>query len=366
MRPKPRVIAMSRSQTTLTAVLLTLATLTGCDQVTDLLEQGAEVAAEAANDAANGAANAAADAAGAALSEDDKLGMKLSGYIDCINGPSSSVLDSASRYFQWVDREKGLTGKERNVYGLYDHDLHTTCVEGIAKSNDADPDDPELEKAATAWLDAYKAVQPLIHDAYGYYDEEDYKDDDFAKGKEMHDGLVKAFDAFREADLALRNVVAAKNDALQERRLAQLEKDEGRKLRFQQANLMAKAKVLMAATEAPSFEALDLPKLEKALEAYSAALDETEKYVKANEAEADTVMMFDSFVSEAGDFRKTAKELMRRKRDNKGFSKSELRKIGTSAGWMVDGSPDKLNRDYNDLVNRSNGLSWTRYNPAGG
>lgn len=352
---------MSRSHTTLTAALLTLATLTGCDQVTDLIEKGAD-AVEAANDAANSAAGAVANAD---LSEDDKLGMKLGGYIDCINGPSGRVLDSASRYAQWVDLEKGLTGKEKNVYGLYDHELDTSCIEGITKSNDADPDDPELEKAATAWADAYKTVQPLIHDAYGYYDEDDYKDDAFAKGKEMHDGLVKGFDAFREADLKLRQMVAAKNDALQGRRLAQLEKDEGRKLRFQQANIMDKAKKLMAATDAPSLEELDLEALDGALKAYSDAVDEAEKYVKANEAEADTVMMFDSFVSEAGDFRKTAKELMRRKRDNKPFSKSELRQIGTSSGWMVDGSPDKVSRDYNDLVNRSNGLNWMRYSPTG-
>lgn len=334
------------------ALLLCALVLGGCDKVTELLEQGAEAVGEAGNAAAT-----------ANLSEDDKLGMKLQGYIDCINGPSSRILDAADRYASWVDIEKGVTGEERNVYGLYDHELDTNCVEGITTANDAEPDDPEMEKVATTWVEAYKAVTPLIHDAHEYYDQEDYKDDAFAKGKEMHDGLAKAISAFQEADQALRRMVGDKNDALQARRLEQLEKEEGRKLRFQQANVMAQAKVLMAAGDAASFEDIDLERLEEALSSYDKALEEASKYAKDNAAEADTVMMYDSFLDTANDFLKASKELMRRKRDNKPYDKSELSRLGTSAGWMVEGSPDKVSRAYNDLVNRSNGLNWMNYNP---
>ncbi len=333
-------------------LLCALALGGGCDKVTELLEKGAEAVGEASN--AGSTAN---------LSEDDKLGMKLQGYIDCINGPSARVLDAADRYASWVDIEQGVTGEESNVYGIYDHELDQTCLDGLGSSNDAEPEDADLETAATAWADAYKAVQPLIHDAHDYYDREDYKDDKFAKGKEMHDGLAKAIGAFQDADQALRKMVGQKNDDLQERRLEQLEKDEGRKLKFQQANVMAKAKALMNAGDAHTLEALDLKRLDETLTAYDAALEEADKYVKANTAEADTVLLFDSFIDTAEDFLKAAKEMMRRKRDNKAYDKTELSRLGTSAGWMVEGSPDKLSRAYNDLVNRSNGLNWMNYNP---
>jgi hypothetical protein len=326
--------------------------LAGCDQVTDLLEKGAEAVGEASNTAAT-----------ANMSEDDKLGAKMEGYIDCINGPSSRVLDAAERYASWVDIKGGVTGEEKNVYGIYDHELNQSCVDGINNANAAEPKDEALEKAATAWLDAYKAVQPLIHDAHDYYDREDYKDDGFAKGKEMHDGLAAAISAFQDADQALRRVVGDKNDALQARRLEQLEKEEGRKLRFQAANVMAKAKELMAAGDASSLDALDLERFDKALKAYDAALEEADKYVKANEAEADTVLLFDSFVDTGEDYLKAAKEMMRRKRDNRAYDKMERSRLGTPSGWMVEGSPDKLSRAYNDLVNRSNGLNWMNYNP---
>lgn len=334
------------------ALLLCALALAGCDKVTELLEKGAEAVGEASNTAAT-----------ANMTEDDKLGAKIDGYIECINGPSSRVLDAAKRYASWVDIEKGVTGDEKNVFGIFDHELNQACVDGITTANAAEPKDEELEKAAAEWLEAYKTVQPLIHDAHDYYDREDYKDDGFAKGKEMHDGLAKAIGAFQTADIALRRLVGDKNDALQARRLERLEKETGRKLEFQAANVMAKAKELNAAGDAPTLEALDLERLDKALSAYDAALEEADAYVKANEAEADTVLLFDSFIDTGESYLKAAKELMRRKRDNRAYDKSELSRLGSSAGWMVEGSPDKLGRAYNDLVNRSNGLNWMNYNP---
>ncbi len=335
------------------AILLCALALAGCDQITELLEKGAEAVGEASNTAST-----------APMTEDDKLNAKMQGYIDCINGPSSRVLDAADRYASWVDIDKGVTGEEKNVYGIYDHELDESCVEAINTANATEPKDDGLEKAAAQWLAAYKAVQPLIHDAHDYYDREDYKDDGFAKGKDMHDGLAKAIGAFQDADQALRRVVGDKNDALQARRLERLEKEEGRKLRFQAANVMAKAKELMAAGDAATLEAIDLERLDKALKAYDTALEEAEEYVKANEAEAATVLLFDSFIDNGEGYLKAAKELMRRKRDSRAYDKMELSRLGSSSGWMVEGSPDKLSRAYNDLVNRSNGLNWMNYNPS--
>ena len=334
------------------ALVLCAIGLTGCDQVTEMLEKGAEMAGDASS-------------AAAGMTEDDKLGMKLDGYIGCINGASGSVLDSADRYASWVDIEAGVTGKEKNVYGLYDHELDQSCVDGINNANAADPDDPALEGAANAWLAAYQAIQPKIHDAYEYYDHEDYKDDAFAKAKEMHEGLASGFAAFQTADQAFRKVVSDKNDGLQERRLAQLEKEMGRKLQFQNANVMAKAKHLMEVGDVHGLENLDLAEFEKVLEAYDKAVSEAEDYVKANESEADSVMMFDSFVDSAEDYLKAAKELKRRKRDNKPYTDFEKRQLGGSAAWMVEGSMGKMSRAYNDLVGRSNGLGWHNYKPNG-
>ena len=60
--------------------------------------------------------------------------------------------------------------------------------------------------------------------------------------------------------------------------------------------------------------------------------------------------MASSYTSACDGFLKASKELMRRVRDKKSFSDTERRQMGMNAGWMVEGSPDKVIHQYNDLV----------------
>ena len=53
-------------------------------------------------------------------------------------------------------------------------------------------------------------------------------------------------------------------------------------------------------------------------------------------------------------FRIAAKERVRRVRDKKSYSQSEIMRLNGSSGWTVDGSAEKLVRQYNELVGRSN------------
>src|SRR5262249_54953488 len=58
------------------------------------------------------------------------------------------------------------------------------------------------------------------------------------------------------------------------------------------------------------------------------------------------------YFNEADDLLKNSKELMRRLRDHKPFDSIEKEELGTSAGWMVEGSPDKVIYSYNQLINQ--------------
>jgi len=46
--------------------------------------------------------------------------------------------------------------------------------------------------------------------------------------------------------------------------------------------------------------------------------------------------------------------VMRRVRDGERFDRSEMRRLGTSSGWMTDGSPDELFQKYDRLVDAYN------------
>jgi hypothetical protein len=345
-----RPVIANRTFTELATVVAIALGITGCDQFVEALQQGAEAAA---NNTAPGEQP---------LTEDDKLGNKLNGYIECINNTSRRVTDTAQRYGSWVDANKGLTGQEQNVYGLYEVDDQKTCVDGIKTSAEAEPRDAELEKAGAEYAAAFAEVQPVIAEAYKYYQEKNYEDDKFAKGKELHPKLEAGFKKFIEADQKLRAEVEKRNEGLQQRELERVEKEQGRKLLFHTKNVMAKAKNVVAASNVPDWKDLDLAKFEPLFEEFEKALDECEKYSKDHKAETDSITMFSSFTSGAGEFKMATKEMIRRKRDNKEYTDSEK-------SWMasnpegVEGHPAKVSKTYNDLVSTSNSLNWHWYKP---
>lgn len=329
--------------------------VTGCDALVDAVTKGSEAVTEAAGGGGGG-------------TPDDKLGEKLNPYITCINQATSSVRRAADRYADWVDKDKGVTGTEKHVYGIFEIGDQSTCIDGVKKSADLEPDDPALETAANEYVTALQAAITVVDEAYKYYDEKNYEDDKFAKAKELHPKLVKAFDEHEAADKKLRELVVAQNDALLERELERIEKEQGQKLRWHQAKLMNVAKKLMDATDAQITEtgeiALDVAKFEPAFAAYEKQLDELVAYTKANKAETDSITMFSRFVDGAEELKKAGKEMSRRKRDGKKLDQSELERLSS---WpeQVEGSPMKFGKLYDDLVQASNSLSWAFYKPNG-
>ena len=88
------------------------------------------------------------------------------------------------------------------------------------------------------------------------------------------------------------------------------------------------------------------------------ALDDYESMVKAAEAvsAADGNAKIGSFfMNNAKSFLTTAKQLMRRIRDKTPYSQGDKMMLGNAgSGWMVEGSPPRLLRDYNQLIDSYN------------
>lgn len=282
--------------------------------------------------------------------EQASLTEKLNAYVGCINRLSERSYDSRARYFSWVGK-KGPTGKERIIYGTYTIYETDGCKAGVEKANTLEPHDADLEAAASAYVDAVVALEPLLKDADDYYTQENYKDDKMAKGKALHPQLVAAWTAFATADSKLRNGIETIQEKLDAERLAEIEKSEGRKERYHIQALMMRAKRLMRAESA---EKPELAKITEALAAYEEIAKSAEEYASANKGSS-----IDSFfISSSKSFLTTAKQLMRRIRDKVPYSSGDRMILETGAGaWMVEGSPARLLRDYNELVesyNRTN------------
>lgn len=270
---------------------------------------------------------------------------KLNAYVGCINRLSERSYDSRRRYFSWVGKN-GPTGKERIIYGTYTIYDTSDCRKNVETANALEPRDAELEAAAAAYADAVSKLEPLLKEADDYYKQEDYKDDRMAKGRAMHPRLVAAWDAFASADKALRAGVESINDRRGAERLAAIEQSEGKTARYHVEAVMIAAKRILRSmeTDKPNVAAMT-----QAVNDYEALVKSTEKLAADSDAKIGSF-----FINNAKSYLVTAKQLMRRIRDKVPYSQGDRMMLGSGGGWMVEGSPQRLMRDYNQLVESYN------------
>ncbi len=286
-----------------------------------------------------------ADAAAQDQTPASSLTEKLNAYVGCINRLSSRAFDSQARYFSWAPKS-GPTGKERIIYGLYTIYDTDDCQKGVESANALEPRDAALEAAASAYVSAVTVLGPLLKDADDYYTQENYKDDKMAKGRALHPKLVAAWDAFSAADKSLRAGVDAINDKRKLEQLAGIEAKEGKTTRYYVEAVMIDAKRVLRLqdTDKP-----DIAAITKAVADYEATVKGLEEA-----ANGDGGKVGSFFLSGAKAVLVTSKQLMRRIRDKVPYSQGEKMMMGPGSGWMVEGSPARLMRDYNELVDAYN------------
>jgi len=270
---------------------------------------------------------------------------KLNAYVGCINRLSARSFDSRARYFSWVSKN-GPTGKERIIYGLYTIYDTSDCKKAVEKANALEPRDAGLEAAASAYAEAVSKLETLLKEADDYYKQEDYKDDRMAKGRTLHPRLIAAWDAFASADKALRGGVEAINDRRAVEKLAEIERLEGRKARYHVEALMIHAKRLVRAQDTAK---PDLAAITKALSDYEGLVRGAEEFA-GNGADK----IGSSFIGSAKTLLASSKQLMRRVRDKVPYSAGDRMMIDAGGGEMIEGTPQRLMRDYNQLVDTYN------------
>jgi hypothetical protein len=270
---------------------------------------------------------------------------KMNAYVGCINRLSARSYESRARYFSWAAKS-GPTGRERIIYGTYTIYDTSDCRKNVEKANAMEPHDAAIEAAATAYADAVSKLEPLLKEADDYYEQQNYKDDKMAKGKALHPRLVAAWDAFSDADRKLRTEVEAVNDRRAAAKLAEIEKSEGKKSRYYIQAVMIQAKRVLSAQDSAK---PDLGALTKALNDYEGTVK------GAEQAGGDGPKIGSMFISSAKSYLVSAKQLMRRLRDKTPYSSGERMMLNQQgAGWMVEGSPPRVLRDYNQLVDAYN------------
>jgi hypothetical protein len=335
-------MSMAKSLGVMVLLVCGGSTLGACKMLEQLKKSG-EAATKAAASATGATPSAAED-------KDAQLSDKLEGYIHCMNYETRAVYRNRAAYLRTVDPVKGPTGKESYINAL--SLSPESCLKRIDESKAKAPSLPELEAAAADYKTTLDALNKIAKTAHDYYDQKDYKDDKYAKAKEMHKPLMAAYDAFEKADKVFDEKVTSLNEGISQRRLVRLKDDPKAQLEYSIAKNVDDAKKLVHFTEVDSWEKLDEAGFAAALAVYEQSYTALNAYISGHPPEAEKVMMLSSFTSATSYYLKAAKELMRRKRDKKDF------KGESGSPENIDGHPAQVLAKYNDMINASNNLRF--------
>ena len=333
----------SRTYTSLIIIALVLGSTLGCARIAELVKKGRGEGPPPPTPTTRDNPDTDNTPSNDAPSDNDIV-KKTNFYIsDCYNRYSNRIVDSHNRYSMWVKNlDQGPTGKESIVYGLYDVSGDgSDCEKAVASAKGMEPLMPELDKAADDYVVALKEVITAIRGVYPYYEQEDYKDDNFAKGKASHAGLMDAFKKFKEVNAVFAAEVDKLEDEVSEKELARLN-DAGQTYDALIVESGIKAKKIKNVISAKKFEQITADELNPLIEDFGTTVDQ----MRAD----DSKPMASSYVRSCDNFTKASKELMRRIRDKKPFTDFEKRQIAMGFEETIEGSPGKVIGAYNDMI----------------
>jgi tetratricopeptide (TPR) repeat protein len=263
---------------------------------------------------------------------------KLDLYVQCLNDVDSSLLNTYHEYMARVDRAKGPR-KDHAPTSLFIRNEIEPCFDKLKQGIGAPPARVELDAGAQEYLAALQQLAPVFKQAAEYYRQADYKDDNYAKGQQLHAPLVAAYERFDKASDQFHAALDAEDVRFKERELAEIEQQQGRNLSYLARALMLRAKQLV---KVGKNDPIDLAQYQPALDAYAQALDEGSNYFNAHRSElGDRVSCWQTVERAARDFLKEGKEKVRNARDNK------KPQPGLYSG-------DRFIDEYNDLIMMSN------------
>jgi hypothetical protein len=195
-----------------------------------------------------GAGTSSGGVASAQDDADEQLQEKLDEYIKCLNSLSSAIHQSRHRYFTYIPKT-GPTGRETfaDLYRL-PVGATATCSAGISRSKMMPPSDPKLESAGSEFASAASSIDVLMNEADRYYENRDFRDDHWLKGKLMHPRLMSAWDRFSKADKQLHDTLDGITKPLAQRVLGRIEREDGQKFRYFRKKTLITARELVEAT----------------------------------------------------------------------------------------------------------------------
>ncbi len=213
--------------------------------------------------------------------------------------------------------------------------------EAFTSAHDAAPESlASLQPAAEAALaSAEKAIATYV-DAYRYYEAEGFKDDKGAKGKQLHEQMIAASNAFDTGMAKLSDGMEAIEDAQTTDEIAKYASDKDYSYWFRFYSHAVKPLVVAVSRTRTPDDAAKLPAIVKSLAPIDAELA---AFVAKKGAAISS--SFKTYADDAIAFQGETRKLMRLLEAGKTFEDSE-----------VDQAADAVVRAFNNLINMGNAL----------
>lgn len=332
----------------------------GCKKLLKKATQGAD----AGSTTATGTKAAGAD------DPDDQLQEKLDEYIKCLNSLSSSVHAAQKRYLTKIPKT-GPKGNEgwADIYKLPDG-AASKCATGVVKAKAMLPKNPALETAGEDFSKYASELDPMISQMDKYFENKDYRDDKWAKAKDMHPKLMAAWTNFNKADNQLHATLDGITKPLAQRMLSRIEREDGKRFAYHRKHVLNTGRELVEASDPAGEDAtVDFNLLNAAYTEFEKSVDELSSYGGSHKADLTDQKKashwpmadhnYDQFVDKANAFKKSTKEYLRCLRDAPAKAKTtagkiDPEKIPTCPDGRVGEVADQVVKKYNEFIRTSN------------
>lgn len=256
-------------------------------------------------------------------------------YAEAFNAMVAKPQECFKEYFKHIPKEGPEVGKR---YRLFPR--HTMAASGLStaktqidEANEKASDKLEhLEPLAKAALSDLEQAVSLYADVHKYYDSESYKDDQGAKGQELHQKMVQLAESYRGHIDRLEAALSEVERQQAQRELELYEKDKGYSYWFRAFNF--EANQLLRATEKDRY-AKAFGELDKAYAGLKSFSDSKQ---------GDLNTAFKAYLGQADRFHSTAVKTSRAL----GASEPDEEAVANLQGDLVD--------NYNNIVGVTNSL----------
>jgi hypothetical protein len=221
---------------------------------------------------------------------------KLQPFIVCLNRVDSKLQKSIPGYQGYFAKLVKNPNSPPDMGGFFfgfkievyeqNNQFSKECIDGLRTAIAQQPVDTVLDASGKAYADTLEKLYPVLNEAGIYYDQGNYKDDKFAKGKELDRQIAPLADQLFAASAQIRNRVHSLTNELRERELAAMEKGEGRTFNWHTLNFMFQARRAIDGLDAlQSSGALTADQVRPIEDKLSAAMDEGKQYAAAHSNE---------------------------------------------------------------------------------